>query len=87
MSESKTSEIYHSVQVDNDIVLLHPSQLTNVKKGIVDELSKKKQKWDDELKGICTSITDIRLLNGGMGLIKDDMPHVHYQVKYKQVYV
>ena len=48
------SDLYHTVQVENDTVLLHPSQLGNVKKGIVDELAKKKQKWDDELKGICT---------------------------------
>ena len=71
-------DLYHTVQVDNDTVLLHPSQLGDVKKGLVDELYKKKQKWDDSLKGICTSITDIRLLNGGRGFIKDDMPHVHY---------
>ena len=82
MSTNK-SDLYHTVQVDNDTVLLHPSQLANVKKGIVEELSKKKQKWDDGLKGICTTITDIRLLNGGQGFIKDDMAHVHYQVKYK----
>ena len=75
------------VQINNDVVLLHPSQLSNVKKEIVKELSKKKQKWNDELKGVVTGINEIKLLNGGKGLIKDDMPHLHYYVRYNVNYV
>ena len=51
---TEKTDLYHTVQIENDTVLLHPSQLGDVKKGIVVELAKKKQKWDDELKGICT---------------------------------
>ena len=64
------------VQVNNDIILLHPSQLNNVKKELMKELYKKKTKWDDELKGVVVAINEIKLLNGGQGLIKDDHPHV-----------
>ena len=46
------------------------------------ELYKQKSKWNDELKGIVTAVTNVKVLNGARALIKDDSPFLHYQVRY-----
>ena len=73
--------------VERETILLHPSQLNNVKRELVREISKKKTTWNEELKGIITKVSHIRLLNGGKALIMDDSPFLHYQVKYTLNYL
>ena len=74
-------------KVDRETVLLHPSQLHNVKREIVKELVKKLRKWDDRLKGIITKIQHVRILNEGVAQLMDDSAYLHYQVKYQLEYL
>jgi hypothetical protein len=57
-----------------------------VKASILQELNKKVLKWDDTLKGMVVSFKDVKILNGGKGSIMDDLPHIHYTVRYTVSY-
>ena len=70
-----------------ETILLHPSQLSNVKKEILKTVHKKKKTWDDSLKGIITKIEKVQLLNGGRARIMDDSPYLQYQVRYQVNYL
>ena len=58
-----------------------------MKKGIKRELTKKKNRWNDELKGIITKISEVKVLNQGIAKINDDSPFLHYQVRYNIDYL
>ena len=64
-------------------VLLHPSQLGNIKKSIPLELRKKLKKFDQVNQGVLTKFTSkFRVLHGGRGRIVDTSSYVQYTVKY-----
>ena len=46
------------------------------------EVHKKKGKWNDELNGVITKVSEIKLLNGGRAKIMDDSPYLHYLIRY-----
>ena len=72
------SELLNHATVDNDTLLLHPSQIGELKKNILKELFKQKNKWSDELKGVITAVKNVKVLNGGRAMIKDDSAYLHY---------
>ena len=84
---SHAAALAQTATIDNDTLLLHPSQLNNMKKNVLKELYKKKNKWNDEVKGIITSVTNIKVLNGGRAKVMDCEPHLHYQVRYDISYI
>ena len=77
------TQIVHTAAIDRDVVLIHPSQLSNLKKSVLKELHKKKNKWNDEVKGVITQVSKIQILNGGRGKLVDVETHLHYQVRYE----
>ena len=74
--------IVKTAEVERETILLHPSQLHDVKKGLFQELHKKKNVWNDTVRGIITRYERVQLLNGGRAKIMDDSPYLHYQVRY-----
>ena len=69
------------------MILLHPSQLSDIKSQVLIELNKKLFKWDDQLKGIILSFSGVQILNGGRGRIMDDFQWVHHKVRFSAVYI
>lgn len=77
-----SGDFIKTAEIERETILLHPSQLNDVKKELFKELQKKKRVWNDPLKGIITKFERVQLLNGGKAKIMDDSPYLHYQVRY-----
>ena len=72
MSEVKIATI------DRETLLVHPKDLSVLKKTIYRQLNGQKNKWNDKLGGVVTSVTNIKILNGARGKVMDCEPHLHY---------
>ena len=72
---------------NRDKILLHPSQVGDIKNQILAEMNKKLNKWDDNLRGIFLSYNKVQILDGAKGRIMDDFASVHYQVRYNAIYL
>ena len=82
-----SQDLEKTALIGRETLLLHPSQMGNIKKEIFKTLHKKKQVWDDSLKGIITKFEKVQLLNGGRARIMDDSPYLQYQVRYTVHYL
>ena len=77
-TKSEQESWLQTAHINNETILLHPSQLDDVKRNILKELKSRKSRWNDELKGVITKISKIMILNGGVAKIMDDSPLLHY---------
>ena len=79
---SNKRSIIHEVTVTEQ-VLLHPSQLSEVKKAVGSELKKKIGIWDHERQGVLVGFKGKRqILNGARGRVIDTSPWIHLVVRY-----
>ena len=77
LSESTTSEI----------LLCHPSALSDIKHEVSKQLKRRLGQWNPEQQGVLISYKGRKqILNGGRGRIVDTSPYVHLAVKYTGVY-
>ena len=71
-----SEDFIKTAEIERETILLHPSQLNDVKKELFKELQKKKNIWNDELQGMITKFERVQLLNGGRAKIMDDSPYL-----------
>lgn len=81
-SNTNKRSIIHEQSVTEQI-LLHPSQLSEIKKAVAGELNKKIGIWDHERGGVLVGFKGKRsILNGGRGRVVDTSPWIHLVVRY-----
>ena len=69
------------------MILIHPGDLSNVKKDVGAQLTKKVGQWDPERSGVLVSFKGRKqILNGGRGRVVDTSPYVQLVVRYTGVY-
>merc|ERR1719469_31518 len=71
----------------NEVLLIHPSALGDVKREVGKQLKKKVGQWDPERNGVLVAYKGKReVMNGGRGRVVDISPFVHLNIRYTAVY-
>ena len=80
----------HSILTEStveEVILVHPSALNNVKKDVSKQLKQKLGQWDPVRQGVLVDFKGRKQIkNNGRGKVVDTSPFVHLVVKYTGVY-